>query len=414
MMKTHIAIATTNGLVMVQQLTEEDDDVMSLVCLGLTSKQLSVSAAYADFVKKGSGLIAKEFGHGAWRLDISANIDSGDSWQLPVYLAHHFYAKDELGNGDPQPGDVVLIATGALSVTRDIKPVEHIPAKQRASLATIEAWQDAGITCRWVVHADNAVELNTELDVTIVAALDDLSTSDDGSDETAEPSAPSSPSSPSAQPDSAPEHLSSTDPHSVKIPLIKAIGAIVLLSAAWFFWSPADTGRSLDDFGGSAKTLSDDPLGVVDSWKDELPQIVVTQNDDPFLCGQSGDEKKVHELRMGNYFPAVALEDTCHILLKTESNIQKVWLVSLDTGAIVELTYAGEWRGWRIPMPENQRDDRPYGLLMFSEIDPAEMKGLRARLLESEWSSARDVQNALVGVTGEDARVVFHKLKAAG
>jgi hypothetical protein len=35
-------------------------------------------------------------------------------------------------------------------------------------------------------------------------------------------------------------------------------------------------------------------------------------------------------------------------------------------------------------------------------------------LLESEWSSARDVQNALVGVTGEDARVVFHKLKAAG
>jgi hypothetical protein len=66
MMKTHIAIATTNGLVMVQQLTEEDDDVMSLVCLGLTSKQLSVSAAYADFVKKGSGLIAKEFGPGGW------------------------------------------------------------------------------------------------------------------------------------------------------------------------------------------------------------------------------------------------------------------------------------------------------------------------------------------------------------
>jgi hypothetical protein len=400
MMKTHIAIATTNGLVMVQQLTEEDDDVMSLVCLGLTSKQLSVSAAYADFVKKGSGLIAKEFGHGAWRLDISANIDSGDSWQLPVYLAHHFYAKDELGNGEPEAGDVVVIATGALSVTRDVKPVEHIAAKQRAAAESMVAWQEAGVTCRWILHADNAAELNTDIEVTTLANLADLASADD----TSEGPVPSAPGPAAAN----------NDPHSIKIPLLKAIGAILLLGAAWFFWSPADTGRSLDDFGGTAKTLSDDPLGVVDSWKDDLPQIVVTQNDDPFLCGKSGDEKKVHELRMGNYFSAVALDDTCDILLKTESDIQKVWLVSLDTGAIVELAYAGEWFGWRIPLPENQRDDRPYGLLMFSEIDRAEMKGLRARLLESEWSSARDAQKVLVEVTGEDARVVFHKLKAAG
>jgi hypothetical protein len=400
MMKTHIAIATTNGLVMVQQLTEEDDDVMSLVCLGLTSKQLSVSAAYADFVKKGSGLIAKDFGHGAWRLDISANIDSGDSWQLPVYLAHHFYGKDELGNGEPEAGDVVVIATGALSVTRDVKPVEHIAAKQRVAADSIAAWQDAGVNCRWMLHADNAAELNTDVEVSTLANLADLDSANNMPEERV--------------PTAAAPTATKTDPHSIKIPLLKAVGAIVLLGAAWFLWSPTDTGRSLDDFGGTAKTLAGDSLGVVDSWKDDLPQIVVTQNEDPFLCGKSGDEKKVHELRMGHYFPTVALDDTCNILLKTEPDIAKVWLVSLDTGAIVELSYAGEWLGWRIPLPENQRDDRPYGLLMFNDIDRAEMRSLRERLLAMDWPSARDAEEALVEVTGEDARVVFHKFKAAG
>ena len=81
-MTTHVAIATTQGPVFIQEITQEEPGVSPIVCLNGTSKQLAVSTAYGDFVKKGSGLIERDFGSASWRMDLSGAIDAGESWQL--------------------------------------------------------------------------------------------------------------------------------------------------------------------------------------------------------------------------------------------------------------------------------------------------------------------------------------------
>ena len=87
---THVFIATTQGLVAIQDIEEIDDpDVMSVVCVNGTAQSLNISGAYHSFVKRGSGIIQQAFGGNAYRVDVSGNIDHGNSWQLGFYLAHH-------------------------------------------------------------------------------------------------------------------------------------------------------------------------------------------------------------------------------------------------------------------------------------------------------------------------------------
>ncbi len=69
-MQTFIYIATTQGPVRVQAITEEDPDIKSVVCLDGMAEPLAISDRYHDFVKKGTGLIHREFGHGSYRVDV--------------------------------------------------------------------------------------------------------------------------------------------------------------------------------------------------------------------------------------------------------------------------------------------------------------------------------------------------------
>jgi len=87
--KLRVLIATTNGPVEVQLLTEEDPVIGRCVaCIGGTTETADIAAAYHAFVVRPTGVIEARFGHPCYRLDVSGRIDAGSSWQLGVFVAH--------------------------------------------------------------------------------------------------------------------------------------------------------------------------------------------------------------------------------------------------------------------------------------------------------------------------------------
>ena len=81
-----IFIATTKGSVGIQRITEEDPEIASVVCLAGKAMPLPISNAYQDFVRQATGVVQRDFGHGSFRVDLSATIEDGYSWQLGLYL----------------------------------------------------------------------------------------------------------------------------------------------------------------------------------------------------------------------------------------------------------------------------------------------------------------------------------------
>ena len=79
----------------VERLTGEHAP-QSLICVRRSSTILDVSKDYDDFVRRGSGIIEREFGpfeYGSFRVDVSEPIGAGHSWQLS-FLAHAIDADD--------------------------------------------------------------------------------------------------------------------------------------------------------------------------------------------------------------------------------------------------------------------------------------------------------------------------------
>src|ERR1700742_3286956 len=95
--KLRVLIATTNGPVEVQLLTEEDPVIgRSVACIGGTTQTADIARAYHPFVARPTGLIEGRFGHSCFRLDLSGRIDAGSSWQLGVLAAHALLANGRL------------------------------------------------------------------------------------------------------------------------------------------------------------------------------------------------------------------------------------------------------------------------------------------------------------------------------
>ena len=78
--KIRVLIATTNGPVEVQLLTEEDAAIGRCVaCIGGTTETADIASAYHAFVVRPTGIIEGRFGHSCYRLDVSGRIDAGSS-----------------------------------------------------------------------------------------------------------------------------------------------------------------------------------------------------------------------------------------------------------------------------------------------------------------------------------------------
>ncbi len=130
-----VYIATTEGPSRVLRLIEAPHQRHSAACLQFKSRKLPISAAYHEFVSFDGGVIARHSGSEQYRLDVSANIDDGESWQLGVFIAHALAHRRTLAGATAEaPDDLsgvdsVIWATGALDADLSVKGVGHIERK---------------------------------------------------------------------------------------------------------------------------------------------------------------------------------------------------------------------------------------------------------------------------------------------
>jgi hypothetical protein len=159
--KLRVLIATTNGPVEVQLLTEEDPVIGRCVaCIGGTTETADIAAAYHAFVVRPTGVIEARFGHPCYRLDVSGRIDAGSSWQLGVFVAHALLSVGRLA----QENDV---ADGILWVTGSVRPVDltvgavsHVPEKLANSLDRLKQELNARRPVLLAVPVDNAADVS--------------------------------------------------------------------------------------------------------------------------------------------------------------------------------------------------------------------------------------------------------------
>ena len=123
-----VAIATTEGPSEVLRIALEAPEVRSVVCLNMSTEALSISPAYDAFIRRPTGVVERELGHPAYRADVSATIDSGNSWQLGLYLAHRLMAEGRLAALSDAPEHWIWV-TGTLDSNLAVGPVSGVERK---------------------------------------------------------------------------------------------------------------------------------------------------------------------------------------------------------------------------------------------------------------------------------------------
>jgi hypothetical protein len=159
--KTRIYIGTPGGPVQVERIWREEGIAESMVCLKRTTEKLPIGAGYDDFVKRPSGIIEREFGPfdpGAFRLDLSAAINQGKSWQLAVFAAHAL-AREGLLAGPDDDYERAIWLTGQVDNDLKVGAVDHVPEKIHGALPELAALSKAGKQVLLCVPEENASAL---------------------------------------------------------------------------------------------------------------------------------------------------------------------------------------------------------------------------------------------------------------
>lgn len=126
--KVRVLVATTAGPAEVLRIERENPNVRSVICLAGATAALPVSPAFDSFVRQPTGVIERATGHPVYRVDVSAPIEDGESWQLGLCLAHMLKLQDRLAERGEEAERTVL-ASGTVDRDLGIGPVGHLAEK---------------------------------------------------------------------------------------------------------------------------------------------------------------------------------------------------------------------------------------------------------------------------------------------
>ena len=349
-MQTFIYIATTQGPVRVQAITEEDPDIKSVVCLDGMAEPLAISDRYHDFVKKGTGLIHREFGYGSYRVDVDKPIDQGSSWQLGVYCAHVLHQRKELFNDLPKNGDRVLLVTGAVKSNGDVSAVERVAEKFRAAAIQLEEWNKQGchLLCL-VAEAQGGVPYTNEWNLIVqrVDSIRDIS-SILGSEQ----------NSLEEVSDVEAGNIESAGRQAWLLALVVVI-AVVVSFVSWQQYNSRIPSVNLPK--STALMSKENEIGMTS----ELNLIAG-------IFGETGEcdhsTSQVIPLGKNNQFQPSSFQHLCSITFYPgERNIQALLAFSLDRLGVIQL--AKDLSGWKVPIPLAQDNDRSYVVIAIYEGD---------------------------------------------
>ena len=136
-MRIAIIVPTTAGPSLIRKLRPLHTAPRSLVFTQSDYKPLEISARYNDFLQPG-GPLAGALGMEDTRFELrlSARVESGRSWELPVALAHWALAQGHEIVSDK--ADMVIWATGALDSDLSIIAQDyHLDSKIAQSRASV-------------------------------------------------------------------------------------------------------------------------------------------------------------------------------------------------------------------------------------------------------------------------------------
>jgi hypothetical protein len=160
--RVRVLIATTEGPSEVQQITEEEPEIRSVICLDGTSEALPISADYESFVRKPTGVIERLYGHSSYRTDVSHPISGGRSWQLGLLVAHDLFAAGCLATKG-MAADEVLWVTGEVRHNLDVVGVDHACEKVRESAGQLRAAVAGGGGLTLLVPPANRADIEAEI-----------------------------------------------------------------------------------------------------------------------------------------------------------------------------------------------------------------------------------------------------------
>ena len=161
MNSVRVYIATTEGPSEVLGIAKEDPEGRSVMCLDGTPKQVPISKNYNAFVRQGSGVVAKHFGHPVFRMDVSETIDDGRSWELGVFTAHALFATDCLAKKQAAVTQAVWIS-GEVSHDLQAGPIEDVNVKLHESGRLFSELKAAGTPITILLPRGNAAELDRD------------------------------------------------------------------------------------------------------------------------------------------------------------------------------------------------------------------------------------------------------------
>jgi hypothetical protein len=162
--KIRVLIPTTNGLVDVLLLTQEDPEIGRCVaCIGGTTVMADIAAAYHDFVVRPTGVVERLFGHSCFRLDVSDRIDAGSSWQLGVLTAHACLADGRLAQENDTASHTIWATGSVRAVDLTVRGVTHIAEKFELSIDRLRREASEGRRVLALLPQENLSDLPIEM-----------------------------------------------------------------------------------------------------------------------------------------------------------------------------------------------------------------------------------------------------------
>ena len=340
-MKTHIFIATTQGLVAVQNITPiYDEDISSVVSVNGTSTTANISGSYHNFVKKGVGIIHQMFGACSYRVDISARIDQGNSWQVAMYLAHLAQSKGLLGNGEVSQGDTVICATGEVNTSNlQVLAVSEVAMKLKLALPQLEQWTLLGANVQFLVPLANQSEVEKNNYCLLISNL--------------EQAAAALPDITQNQPSPSVKNKKLVSTHSY---YRMAISILILVLILFFGVNAFIATQSGQRQSVPKKT----PVSKVEPTTNTQLVALFKQGK---TCAQTASQNisLTHQT-----FADLALNQLCELYLQTHQSQVQILLVARDAYTVMPLTQ--NQQGWQIPLPKNRFSSRRYFLVSTANM----------------------------------------------
>ncbi|PKG95604.1 hypothetical protein [Paraglaciecola sp. MB-3u-78] len=340
-MKTHIFIATTQGLVAVQNITPiDDEDISSVVSVNGTSTTANISGSYHNFVKKGVGIIHQMFGACSYRVDISARIDQGNSWQVAMYLAHLAQSKGLLGNGEVSQGDSVICATGEVNTSNlQVLAVSDVAIKFKLAQPQLEQWTALGAKVQFILPHGNQSEVEKNHYCLLISNLEQAAA--------ALPNITQNQPAPSVKN----RKLVSTNSY-----YIIAASILLLLLMLFFGITYFLATESSEPLSPAQKALTAKVEPTINT------QLVAVLKQGK-TCAQTASQNipLTHQT-----FADLGLKQLCELYLQTHQSQFQILLVARDAYTVMPLTQ--NQQGWQIPLPKNRLSSRSYFLVSTATI----------------------------------------------